>query len=651
MQLIKIADRWIAQGSYEEREIPKAARFLWDRDAKCWYTQDIELAAALAPYASEAVRAELAGRYISKANTLAASFAASSSFEVPVPVGLSLLPYQRAGVEFCSKRRNVLLCDEMGLGKTIEAIGIINADVSLESVLIIAPASLKLNWQRELRKWLTRELSIGIASGSNVPNTDIVIINYDIMTRNRAKLDKRAWDLLVCDEAHALKNEKAQRTKAVLGSKKTAKRPADPGIVARRKLMMTGTPILNRPNELWTLLQAVDRDGLGKDFWAFHKRYCNAAKGEYGWDFSGASNLEELQRRLRETGVMLRRLKADVLTELPAKRRQMIALDAAGSAVIVQRELAEFELVRKRAGLDEARARLEAAKEFRDTNRAEYEAAAAQLRSAQGVILSEMSRVRHATAVAKIPFVIEHLADALESEGKVICFAHHHDVIDALAEAFGDVAVAFTGDHSAKAKDAAVERFQTDPSCKLFLGSVTAASLGITLTASSHVVFAELDWRPAIVTQAEDRAHRIGQRDSVLVQHLVFDGSLDATMVQKIIEKQAIIDAALDVGLERPSMPAAAVAPPAQTEGERADPLMTGEQIAAVQAALRVLAALDPDRARESNDVGFNAYDGSFGHKLAALPTLTQNQAMAARRMLRKYKRQLGQHVIERMGN
>jgi SWI/SNF-related matrix-associated actin-dependent regulator 1 of chromatin subfamily A len=154
--------------------------------------------------------------------------------------------------------------------------------------------------------------------------------------------------------------------------------------------------------------------------------------------------------------------------------------------------------------------------------------------------------MRHATALAKVPLVVEHLVAALEESPKIVVFAHHRDVIAALAAEFPGRVVTLTGNDSPEARQAAVDRFQTDPECSLFIGSITAAGLGLTLTAAAHVVFAELDWVPANMTQAEDRTHRIGQRESVLVQHIVLESSLDASMVRTLLKKQQVIDEAVD---------------------------------------------------------------------------------------------------------
>jgi SWI/SNF-related matrix-associated actin-dependent regulator 1 of chromatin subfamily A len=531
ISVVKQGNRWIARFpfSYETKDVVKAAGFKFDPGAKLWYTFDETVARRLDPATAVAAVAE-ANR------SIAASRAVSAAVAVPAPAGLAYLPYQLAGVAYATARKNTLFADEMGLGKTIQAIGLINSDPTVRNVLVVSPASLKINWQRELEKWLTRPLTVEIANGS-WPTANIVIVNYDILKKWRAAIDMVEWDLLIVDEAHYVKNSRAQRTKLLLGE-----RNGIAPIAAKRRLFLTGTPIVNRPGELWTLVQALDPEDLGRNFFGFMKRYTNAHHNGYGWDFSGAANLEELQQRLRSK-FMIRRLKADVLTELPAKRRQIILLtpsDRAAQAA-VNAERAAFE----RAEADRARARAEADLARMAGDNAAYTAAVARLRQAQGLLFEEMSKLRHETAVRKIPQVIEHLTECLDSEAKVVCFIHHHDVAHALKEAFPTAAV-LTGEIGMTQRQVEVDRFMTDPACRLFIGSIQAAGVGLTLTAASHVVFAELDWVPGNISQAEDRLHRIGQTNSVLVQHLVFDGSIDARMAAVIIEKQAVIEAAID---------------------------------------------------------------------------------------------------------
>jgi SWI/SNF-related matrix-associated actin-dependent regulator 1 of chromatin subfamily A len=168
------------------------------------------------------------------------------------------------------------------------------------------------------------------------------------------------------------------------------------------------------------------------------------------------------------------------------------------------------------------------------------------LRAGINAAFGELAKLRQDTALAKVPLVVDHIKNVLEDSGKLVVFAHHRAVIRELAEPFGDSVVTLTGADDITSRQASVDRFQTDDTCRIFIGSITAAGFGLTLTASAHVIFAELDWVPAHMTQAEDRTHRIGQKDSVLVQHLVLQDSLDARMVGTLIKKQRVIDKVVD---------------------------------------------------------------------------------------------------------
>lgn len=395
---------------------------------------------------------------------------------------------------------------------TIQVLGAINLDTSIRSVLIICPASLRLNWLREAERWLTRRFWHHVVFSSYPPPAvaDFVVVNYERARdpATRQALMSREWDLLVCDESHKLGNPKTQQSAAVLGRNAHALAERRPGLVTRAKRiwMLTGTPLKNRPLELYPVVHAL----APKEFptqKAFASRYC-------GWDGTGATNLEELQTRLRST-IMIRRLKKDVLKDLPSKRRQLIELNSDKvKGLLLQEEMA-------------------------------YSEAVARLKE-PGLAWGAIATLRKETALAKVPHVIAHVRDLLEETDKVILWAHHHEVVARLREAFDGQAVTFTGLTPMIEREEAVRRFQTDPSCRVFIGSITAAGTGITLTASSNAVFAELDWVPANITQAEDRCHRIGQAESVLIQHLVYDGSLDARMAKTLIEKQRIADLALD---------------------------------------------------------------------------------------------------------
>ena len=368
--------------------------------------------------------------------------------------------------------------------------------------------------------------------GKTWPTSDVKILNYDILNKWRAKLREQEWDLLVADEAHFLKSSKSIRTREVLGG---IKRNAEKKIVdrigpipAKRRLFLTGTPILNKPKEIWPLLQILDPQGLGSDWYGFAKRYCglfeitkfNAAKGRQervGWKWDGAENLEELQERLRSS-IMIRRLKKDVLKELPSIRRQVISIEPSPSLKkLVAKELKTYE-------------------QFKDSLAPNQEPPA----------FHEISKIRKETAIAKIPFVIDYLKEILNETNKVVVFAHHLESIQKLQEAFPTCSVTLSGQTSIEDRQASIDEFQTNPSCTVFVGSIQAAGTGITLTAANLAVFAELDWTPAILSQCEARLHRIGQERGVLIQHVVLAGSLDEHMASLVIKKQEISEKMLD---------------------------------------------------------------------------------------------------------
>lgn len=422
-------------------------------------------------------------------------------------------------------------------------------------------------------------------------------------------------------------------------------------------MFLTGTPIVNRPVELWPLVESLDPDGLGRNFFSYAKRYTNATHNGYGWDFSGASNLEELQEKLRTT-VMVRRLKADVLTELPPKRRQVIEIPANGLEGLVKRETAMA------ARHEELMDALRTAAELAKAEGAEaYAEAIGRLRDAGKIAFEEMAQARHELALAKVPYLVEHMEECIESSGKVVVMVWHRDVVQALMDKFGARAVQVHGDVSLADRQAAVDRFQTDPACQVFVGTIKAAGVGLTLTAASHVVFGELWWVPGDITQAEDRCHRIGQTNSVLVQHLVVDGSLDARMAKTMVAKQNVIDRALDKGLALPEPadapvvvwadetdaedvePEQAKAPATRSitvdEVDAEAPKLTAAQVEATHEALRILAGLNWDYASERNGVGFNRYDTGIGMDLAGRPALTNRQAVLGAKIVKKYHRQL----------
>ena len=652
IRLVKQRRVYIALCKFDEKDAVKRAGFRWSGKAKKWWTDDPRKAANLIQYAESAIQPELAAVLEQEKTNLAASRATDSDRNIPVPDGLALLPYQAAGVAYALDRESTLIGDEMGLGKTIQAIALINADPSIKRVLLICPASLRINWQRELEKWLVYRKTIGMALGNNWPWPEpaIVIINYDILHSHHDKLREQTWDLLIADECHYLKNDQAQRTISVLGrdkrnkkDKKTGKMvtlPAIAPIPARRRLYLTGTPIVNRPKEIHPILKSIDPKKWG-NFFKFGVRYCAGYKSRWGWDFSGASNLEELQHKLRST-CMVRRLKKDVLAELPAKRRQVIELPADGLAEEIRSEQEAWEA--HQALIANLKAAVELAKASDDPE--EYQQAVLQLRKGTRASFTEISIIRRLTAIAKVPYVIEHVKSAFEAGvEKLVLFAHHHDVIDAYVAALGAEAVKLDGRDTMQDRDHAVQRFQNDPSVHYFIGGIRAAGVGLTLTASANVCFSELDWVPGNLSQAEDRCHRIGQQDSVLVQHLILEGSIDAQMVQTIIQKQEVIDQALDreIAPDNPTVMTPEKEPPAtekttRQEIEREAPTIAQDEIERIHAQLRHLTAMCDGAARKDQS-GFNRFDTAIGKSLAEASRLTPKQAALGRRITKKYHR------------
>lgn len=520
----------------------------------------------------------------------------------------------------------------------MQALGAINCVQSISRVLIVTKASLKANWYRECVKWLTRKMSVGVVDPDCFPSTDVVIINYDLCKKFARKLEFM-WDLVVLDEAHQIKNSRTQRAKSVVGYKPSRAEAAagmlpSSGIPARRKLALTGTPFENRPVELYTIIKWLLGDQcISKS--AYEARFCGAKMTSFGWQANGATHLEELNQWLRER-VMIRRLKKDVLLELPLMTRVIIELDPESAAAAVTNEkkvCAKYEADLARAQVD-----FELIKCMESDM--EYEAARKKLNQQFYIPFIEIAKVRHETALAKVPLAVKALNDDIEEMGgssKILCFAHHADVLEGLAKEFPQ-SVTVTGAMSLADRDAKVQRFQNDPKCGPFFGSIRATGEGLTLTAASLVVFVEEDWVPGKLSQCEARAHRIGQHDNVLVKHLVLKGTMDAKMVTTTVRKQEILDASLD-DLKQDEMLTEPVLVP------RHEPLATRKGIR-VEASIvsevqkqACLAAVQDfvEQLRDSEDVG--EVDLAIAKELAALPVLNARQAVLARKVCYRYQK------------
>jgi hypothetical protein len=323
---------------------------------------------------------------------------------------------------------------------------------------------------------------------------------------------------------------------------------------------------------------------------------------------------------------MIRRLKKDVLTDLPPKRRQII--------IVCE-------------GKDDL------AKEILEATGKSYQEIVEDLEKGYVGSFEELSKLRHKIAKAKLPYVIDHIRSMIDGIDKIVVFAHHHDIIDALYEEFKDISVKLDGRMNEKEKDVSVDLFQNNSKYKIFIGSIKAAGVGLTLTASSTVIFAELDWVPANLVQAEDRCHRIGQQSSVLVQHIVLDGSLDQRICELVVRKQNIADKALDQKSVNTKIEKAKKAvkkdqekAKKQINKEKVEKEYTNVQKTVALACLQILSA-NCDGARTEDGCGFNKLDTHFGKSLAQANELTNNQMKFAVDLIRKYQRQLDSKLVE----
>lgn len=484
---------------------------------------------------------------------------------------------------------------------TIQAIGVHNATAT-KRILIVCPASLKVNWEREWRAWDVHERSVGIAksvlesepvfddegtrarnpdTGALVynnwtrhdwPETDVVIVNYDMLLTFDKQIKAREWDLAVFDEAHMLKTATTIRTMCVFGGKKAAIKkdgktvtkaiPLSP-VRAKRHLYLTGTPILSKPAELWTLLQACDPRGLGRNWLDFVYEFCGAYDDEFGMKYDGASNLDKLNRLLRER-FMVRRDKKSVLKDLPPKTRELVLLPSDKLEKPIKKEKSRVEQAfaafegmmgldsdtdfRFIAQIDGLMDRIGSALSNQSGEEPDWNAAIRTLSEPDQIAFTELSEAREEVALAKVGLVTEHVKNLVDCGEPVILFAYHKSVIAELEKRLtkcGFRVGIVTGSVQPNKRQAVVDAFQNGD-LDIIIGNILAMGVGFTLTRSSFVVFAELDWVPAMIEQAEDRAWRHGQKNAVTIQHLVVDGSIEAHMITIILEKMLVIFDALD---------------------------------------------------------------------------------------------------------
>jgi len=417
------------------------------------------------------------------------------------------LEHQKEAVQKLVENKKFILADDMGLGKTTSTI-IAALESGAKKVLIICPATLKINWKREIENYSDK--SVFIAEGKNFSTEhDFVIINYDIIKnfhdtkkKDDSQIFRANFDLVVVDEAHYIKNATAQRTKLINDIVKKVD----------RIWLLTGTPMTSRPIDYYNLLSLVDSP-VAKNWMAYAIRYCQGYQFNVGgrkvWNVMGASNLEEL--RDRTLGLTLRRLKEDVL-DLPEK---II------TPVYLRLRSKEYEDV------------MGEYYNWYEKNPEESKSLTVQF--------TKLTKVRQIIADEKIAQTIELAENIIEQDKKVIIFCNFTDSLNKIVEHFGKTAVKVDGSMSKPERQHSVDSFQENDKIKVFVGNIKAAGVGLTLTAAEAVIMNDLSFLPSDHSQAEDRAYRYGQKNNVLVYYPIFENTIEGIIYDILNNKKQVI--------------------------------------------------------------------------------------------------------------
>jgi SWI/SNF-related matrix-associated actin-dependent regulator of chromatin subfamily A-like protein 1 len=421
-------------------------------------------------------------------------------------LGGELAPFQWAAVRYALDARRVFLADEQGLGKTVEALATLEADGAYPAI-VVCPASMKLGWEREVAQWLPHRSTAVVQGRGAVPApADITILNYEVVAAHREKLGRRAPRAIVVDESHYCKNPRAKRTQAV---RRLAGAVTGDGL----RLALTGTPVLNHADELIAQLRMLDRL---EDF---------GSGARFSRQFRGQLSEERLHWHLRRR-CFVRRLKSEVLPQLPAKRQVVVPIALTNEA---EYRLAERDVIAwlrsQPLELSELKAKI-----------------AATLRAQR---LAQLGALQRLAARGKLAASLAWIDDFLASGEPLVVFARHLEVQQAVMARFPS-ALHLLGEDSLAAREASIAAFQAPDGHPLIVCATRVAAQGITLTRASNVAFLELEWTPAMHDQAEDRCHRIGQHDAVTAWYLLAAETIDETMARLIQSKRALVTAVTD---------------------------------------------------------------------------------------------------------
>ena len=465
--------------------------------------------------------------------------------DLPKKLLKSLYRFQKQGIIFGIKKfSRLLIADEMGVGKTVQAIGLSSLYQKDWPVLVICPSSLKFAWRDEITTWLSEILNenevqvIKTSKHEFKQDKKYYVISYDLSVRMIDKIIEKKFNYIIADEAHYLKSRTAKRTQSLTPILQRAK----------RVVLLTGTPILAKPMEIFPLLHILRPDKF-KGFKEFGSRYCDPKILKFGViDWSGSSNSRELNSILNK--LMIRRLKKDVLSQLPPKKRQKIEISTDSKVIkklkiLMEKSSKKFEeLLGTQIELDKLGINiddLKTEKEKESSDKKEKE---------EDTVLNKFNKAYALTGEAKLPGIKDYVNYLVDNSCKFLIFAHHTEILDAIEEVILSDKLGYIridGKVAVEKRQELVNKFQSDEECLVAILSITACATGLTLTKASTVVFAELHFTPSIMIQAEDRAHRIGQdAGCVNIHYLVGADTLDVLLFRKLNEKQNIVSTTLD---------------------------------------------------------------------------------------------------------
>jgi SWI/SNF-related matrix-associated actin-dependent regulator 1 of chromatin subfamily A len=424
---------------------------------------------------------------------------------------LGLMPFQIDGVKFLEQRNGTgIIGDEMGLGKTVQTLGYMFLHPELFPIIIVCPASLKLNWAKEAEEWLDIKRSqIHIFDGKKSHPLrqlkKVYIINYDILEGWKSVISSLGAGLIIGDEIHYIANKSAKRTKAFLD---VCKRISS-------KILLSGTPIKNYPKEFFVSLNLVAPTVFPNE-WRYRNRYCGPSHNGFGWTYTGATNMEELHDLI--TPYMIRREKKDVLKDLPDKTVSMVPMECDKLALKnYNQAYADFidwvKDVEEKTSLDKK---------------------------------AHVEYLKQLAYIVKRNSVLKWISDFVSTGQKIVIFSYHRKALDDLERMFSSISVRVDGSVKSVDRQRAVDEFQNNPDIKIFNGQINAAGVGLTLTAASSVAFTEFTWIPGDMAQAADRVHRITQKNAVNVYYLFAPNTVEENILTILQEKTKNIGKILD---------------------------------------------------------------------------------------------------------